>query len=89
MGADQYFSKCADIPTGEWNEGFVFRVSYHAQLFNTIEVGYIHIYMHTLIVQKFDLYDKSHKIWSSAMKHIGKAKLKLSSLSGREKVFVT
>ncbi|KAG1046662.1 hypothetical protein G6F43_010862 [Rhizopus delemar] len=74
MGALQYYSKCVDVPTGEWNEGFIFTVSYHAQLFNTVE---------------FDLYDKPSKLWPSSMKHVGKAKLKLSSLAGRNEVFVT
>lgn len=74
MGALQYYSKCVDVPTGDWNEGFIFTVSYHAQLFNTVE---------------FDLYDKPYKLWPSSMKHVGKAKLKLSSLAGRSEVFVT
>ncbi|ORZ18858.1 hypothetical protein BCR42DRAFT_324951 [Absidia repens] len=38
MGAIKYRSSRSTIPTGNWNEGFVFVVSYHAQLFNTIEV---------------------------------------------------
>ncbi|CAO3701370.1 unnamed protein product [Rhizopus stolonifer] len=74
MGATQYNSKHSHVPTGDWNEGFIFAVSYHAQLFNTVE---------------FDLYDKPSKLWPSSMKHIGKAKLKLSNLSRREQVFVT
>lgn len=39
MGATQYKSKHSHVPTGDWNEGFIFAVSYHAQLFNTVEVG--------------------------------------------------
>jgi hypothetical protein len=38
MGLAQYYSKRSEISTGDWNEGFVFAISYHAQLFNTIEV---------------------------------------------------
>ncbi|KAI9345061.1 hypothetical protein BD770DRAFT_186465 [Pilaira anomala] len=73
MGPSQYVSRRSKVPTGDWNEGFLFVVSYHAQLFNTIE---------------FDLYDKPHKHWPST-RHVGKAKLKLSSLSNKEDVFVT
>ncbi|GAA5809428.1 hypothetical protein MFLAVUS_002836 [Mucor flavus] len=73
MGASQYFSKRSKSPTGDWNEGFLFVVSYHAQLFNTIE---------------FDLYDKPHKRWPTT-RHIGKAKLKISSLENKDQVTVT
>ncbi|KAL0144781.1 hypothetical protein V8B55DRAFT_1455821 [Mucor lusitanicus] len=73
MGPAQYYSKRSDSSTGDWNEGFVFVVSYHAQLFNTIE---------------FDLYDKPHKHWPTT-KHVGKAKLKISTLGGKTDVFVT
>ena len=38
MGPSQYVSRRSEVPTGDWNEGFLFVVSYHAQLFNTIEV---------------------------------------------------
>jgi hypothetical protein len=38
MGPAQYYSKRSNSPTGDWNEGFIFVISYHAQLFNTIEV---------------------------------------------------
>jgi hypothetical protein len=38
MGPAQYYTKRASSPNGDWNEGFVFLISYHAQLFNTIEV---------------------------------------------------
>lgn len=38
MGPSRYFSKRSDSVTGDWNEGFLFLVSYHAQLFNTVEV---------------------------------------------------
>jgi hypothetical protein len=38
MGTAQYYSKRSELPTGDWNEGFVFFINYHAQLFNTIEV---------------------------------------------------
>ncbi|KAI8098988.1 uncharacterized protein BX664DRAFT_254058 [Halteromyces radiatus] len=37
MGAIKYVSSRSNTPTGDWNEGFVFVVSFHAQLFNTIE----------------------------------------------------
>ncbi|ORZ01038.1 hypothetical protein BCR43DRAFT_164451 [Syncephalastrum racemosum] len=74
MGSAQYFSRRATSHHGDWNEGFVFIVSYHAQLFDTIE---------------FDLYDKPKRHWPSKNKHIGKAKLKLSKLEGRDDIFVT
>ncbi|KAI7894154.1 uncharacterized protein EV154DRAFT_499494 [Mucor mucedo] len=73
MGPSRYFSKRSDSVTGDWNEGFLFLVSYHAQLFNTVE---------------FDLYDKPHKHWPTT-KHVGKAKLRLSKLEGKNDVFVT
>ncbi|KAI9257117.1 hypothetical protein EDC94DRAFT_615513 [Helicostylum pulchrum] len=73
MGPSQYFSKRSESPTGDWNEGFLFVVSYHAQLFNTIE---------------FDLYDKPHKHWPIT-RHVGKAKLKISSLVNKDQVIVT
>ncbi|KAL7312382.1 hypothetical protein PS15m_008145 [Mucor circinelloides] len=73
MGPAQYYSKRSNTSTGDWNEGFVFVVSYHAQLFNTIE---------------FDLYDKPHKHWPTT-RHVGKAKLKISTLVGKADVFVT
>ncbi|ORX54514.1 hypothetical protein DM01DRAFT_1036888 [Hesseltinella vesiculosa] len=38
MGAVKYRTARSQSPTGNWNEGFLFVVSYHAQLFNTIEV---------------------------------------------------
>lgn len=38
MGTVKYLSKKSDSATGDWNEGFIFVISYHAQLFNTIEV---------------------------------------------------
>ncbi|KAI8331759.1 hypothetical protein BC941DRAFT_438389 [Chlamydoabsidia padenii] len=74
MGAIKYVSSRSTIPTGDWNEGFVFMVSYHAQLFNTIE---------------FDLYDVPRKYWPKGINHVGKAKLKISRLKGREDVFTT
>ncbi|CAO3596502.1 unnamed protein product [Absidia cylindrospora] len=63
-------SKDAD---GNWNEGFVFTISYHNQLFDTIE---------------FDLYDRRNG-WRSKTKHIGKAKLKISKLKNRHDVYLT
>ena len=41
MGSAQYFSSRSSQSTGDWNEGFVFVVSYHAQLFDTIDVSSI------------------------------------------------
>lgn len=38
MGPAQYYSNRSNSVTGDWNEGFVFHINYHAQLFNTIEV---------------------------------------------------
>ncbi|KAF1806326.1 hypothetical protein FB192DRAFT_1271876 [Mucor lusitanicus] len=49
MGPAQYYSKRSDSSTGDWNEGFVFVVSYHAQLFNTIEVGQLWVLRHDLL----------------------------------------
>ncbi|KAI8067672.1 uncharacterized protein B0P05DRAFT_552493 [Gilbertella persicaria] len=73
MGPAQYYSKRSNSATGDWNEGFVFTISFHAQLFNTIE---------------FDVYDKPHRHWPT-LKHIGKAKLKISTLVNKNDVFVT
>jgi hypothetical protein len=44
--------------------------------------------MNLLIILKFDLYDKPHKHWPTT-KHVGKAKLKISTLGGKTDVFVT
>ncbi|KAI9263108.1 hypothetical protein BDA99DRAFT_463429 [Phascolomyces articulosus] len=74
MGSAQYFSSRSTQSTGDWNEGFVFVVSYHAQLFDTIDL---------------DLYDKPHKYWPSKSIHVGKSKLKLSKLKGKDDIFVT
>jgi hypothetical protein len=38
VGAQHYFSHRSKKPTGDWNEGFVFVISYHSQLFDTLEV---------------------------------------------------
>lgn len=38
MGSAQYFSSRSTKWTGDWNEGFIFVVTYHAQLFDTIDV---------------------------------------------------
>ena len=38
MGSQHYFSSRSKHPNGNWNEGFLFTVSYHNQLFDTIEV---------------------------------------------------
>lgn len=40
MGPQRYFSSRSKQPTGNWNEGFLFTISYHNQLFDTIEVHY-------------------------------------------------
>ncbi|CEG63484.1 hypothetical protein RMATCC62417_00618 [Rhizopus microsporus] len=73
MGSQHYFSSRSKHPNGNWNEGFLFTVSYHNQLFDTIEL---------------DLYDKRKK-WRSKTRHIGKAKLKIAQLKNRESVFIT
>ncbi|KAL0074178.1 hypothetical protein J3Q64DRAFT_1649361 [Phycomyces blakesleeanus] len=73
MGSQHYFSSRSKDENGNWNEGFIFTVSYHNQLFDTIEL---------------DLYDK-RKGWRAKTKHIGKAKLKLGKIKGHEDVFLT
>jgi hypothetical protein len=55
MGALQYYSKCVDVPTGDWNEGFIFTVSYHAQLFNTVEVNIKVVKILLLVTHPFSL----------------------------------
>ncbi|KAL0090844.1 hypothetical protein F4703DRAFT_1731468 [Phycomyces blakesleeanus] len=44
MGSSKYYTMRSRSPTGDWNEGFVFVVTYHTQLFDTIEVKFIHFY---------------------------------------------
>lgn len=39
MGSAQYFTARSEKSTGDWNEGFIFVVSYHAQLFDTVDVS--------------------------------------------------
>ncbi|KAI8983842.1 hypothetical protein BDB01DRAFT_843157 [Pilobolus umbonatus] len=73
MGSQHYFSSRSKHPNGNWNEGFIFTISYHNQLFDTIEL---------------DLYDRRTK-WRSKTKHIGKAKLKIGKLKERDDVFIT
>ncbi|CEP15884.1 hypothetical protein [Parasitella parasitica] len=73
MGSQHYFSSRSKHANGNWNEGFMFTISYHNQLFDTIEL---------------DLYDKRNK-WRTKAKHIGKAKLKIAKLKDREDVFIT
>ncbi|KAI7892549.1 uncharacterized protein EV154DRAFT_462573 [Mucor mucedo] len=73
MGSQHYFSSRSKHGNGNWNEGFLFTISYHNQLFDTIEL---------------DLYDKKKK-WRSTTKHIGKAKLKIAKLKDRDDVFIT
>ncbi|KAI8641771.1 hypothetical protein BD408DRAFT_403133 [Parasitella parasitica] len=73
MGSQHYFSSRSKHANGNWNEGFLFTISYHNQLFDTIEL---------------DLYDKRNK-WRSKAKHIGKAKLKIAKLKDRDDVFIT
>ncbi|KAI9023656.1 hypothetical protein CLU79DRAFT_747580 [Phycomyces nitens] len=73
MGSQHYFSSRSKDENGNWNEGFIFTVSYHNQLFDTIEL---------------DLYDK-RKGWRGKTKHIGKAKLKLGRIKGHDDVFLT
>jgi hypothetical protein len=38
MGSQHYFSSRSKHTNGNWNEGFLFTISYHNQLFDTIEV---------------------------------------------------
>ncbi|KAG0798342.1 hypothetical protein G6F57_001290 [Rhizopus arrhizus] len=73
MGSQQYFSSRSKHANGNWNEGFLFTISFHNQLFDIIEL---------------DLYDKRKK-WRSKLKHIGKAKLKIAQLKNRNQVFIT
>ncbi|KAI8059260.1 hypothetical protein BC940DRAFT_313991 [Gongronella butleri] len=73
LGSQQYYSSRAAHAHGDWNEGFMFTISYHNQLFDTIEL---------------DLYDR-RKGWRSKTKHIGKAKLKIAKLKHRNDVFLT
>ncbi|ORX59026.1 hypothetical protein DM01DRAFT_1211570 [Hesseltinella vesiculosa] len=73
LGSQQYYSSRSHDPHGNWNEGFLFTISYHNQLFDTIEL---------------DLYDRK-KGWRSKTKHIGKAKLKIAKLKHHEDVFLT
>ncbi|KAI8890328.1 hypothetical protein K501DRAFT_328675 [Backusella circina FSU 941] len=73
MGSQHYFSSRSKHKNGNWNEGFLFTISYHNQLFDTIEL---------------DLYDKKSN-WRSKTKHIGKAKLKIAKLKDRSDVFIT
>ncbi|KAI8336513.1 hypothetical protein BC941DRAFT_471054 [Chlamydoabsidia padenii] len=73
MGSQQYYSSRSKDANGNWNEGFLFTISYHNQLFDTIEL---------------DLYDR-RKGWRSKTKHIGKAKLKISKLKNRHDVYLT
>ncbi|KAI8388688.1 uncharacterized protein BYT42DRAFT_560903 [Radiomyces spectabilis] len=73
MGSQHYYSSRSKDATGNWNEGFIFTISYHNQLFDTIEL---------------DLYDK-RKGWHNKTRHVGKAKLKISSIKGRDDVFLT
>ncbi|KAI8384868.1 uncharacterized protein BYT42DRAFT_563903 [Radiomyces spectabilis] len=74
LGSSQYTTVRGKTPTGDWNEGFRFTISYHAQLFDTIE---------------FDLFDKKHQWSPLPAQHLGKAKLKLATLAQRDPVFIT
>ncbi|KAG1378237.1 hypothetical protein G6F60_006652 [Rhizopus arrhizus] len=40
MGSQHYFSSRSKHANGNWNEGFLFTVSYHNQLFDTIELDF-------------------------------------------------
>ncbi|KAI9304896.1 hypothetical protein BJ944DRAFT_282567 [Cunninghamella echinulata] len=73
MGSQQYYSSRSKTPNGDWNEGFIFTISYHNQLFDTIEL---------------DLYDR-RRGWRAKTKHIGKAKLKISKLKNKGDIFLT
>ncbi|CEP15391.1 hypothetical protein [Parasitella parasitica] len=74
MGPAQYYSKRANTCTGDWNEGQVI-LSGNKNTDTNLQL-------------QFDLYDKPHKHWPTT-KHVGKAKLKISTLSGKADVFVT
>ncbi|KAG2171451.1 hypothetical protein INT43_009112 [Umbelopsis isabellina] len=74
VGAQHYYSHKSKKPTGDWNEGFLFVMSYHSQLFDTLE---------------FDLYDKAGKWSKRQSKHVAKAKLKISKLEGKPDMFLT
>ncbi|KAI7886710.1 hypothetical protein K492DRAFT_233231 [Lichtheimia hyalospora FSU 10163] len=73
MGPQRYFSSCSKASHGDWNEGFLFTISFHNQLFDTIEL---------------DLFDRRNG-WRSKTRHIGKAKLRLLQLNNRDEVFLT
>ncbi|CDH56116.1 hypothetical protein RO3G_11804 [Lichtheimia corymbifera JMRC:FSU:9682] len=73
MGPQRYFSSCSKASHGDWNEGFLFTISFHNQLFDTIEL---------------DLFDRRNG-WRSKTRHIGKAKLRLLQLNNRDDVFLT
>lgn len=45
FGDKSYQTSTSEIPEGKWNEGFEFQITYHAQLFDTIQL---------------DLYDESY-----------------------------
>ncbi|KAI9022850.1 hypothetical protein CLU79DRAFT_701893 [Phycomyces nitens] len=51
MSSSKYYTIRSRSPTGDWNEGFVFVVTYHAQLFDTIEVKFCkhNIYIYILL----------------------------------------
>lgn len=96
MGSAQYFTARSETSNGDWNEGFIFVVSYHAQLFDTIDVSEkkkldsANRIMHANNMRcKLDLYDKPYKHWPAKSQHVGKAKLRLSRLAGRDDVFIT
>ncbi|KAI9323882.1 hypothetical protein BX666DRAFT_2127864 [Dichotomocladium elegans] len=73
MGPQRYFSSSSKDAHGNWNEGFLFTISFHNQLFDMIEL---------------DLFDKRNG-WRSKTRHIGKAKLRMSALGNRDDVFLT
>ncbi|KAL1918697.1 uncharacterized protein VTP21DRAFT_2719 [Calcarisporiella thermophila] len=45
LGGQQYQTTVSESPEGNWNEGFDFRVSYHTQLFGTIQLDLYDAYM--------------------------------------------
>lgn len=51
MGSQHYFSSRSKHANGNWNEGFLFTISYHNQLFDTIEVNIILMNTYLLFYQ--------------------------------------
>lgn len=52
MGPQRYFSSRSKQSNGNWNEGFLFTISFHNQLFDTIEVK-LYIFVLFILVNFF------------------------------------